>query len=343
MMLLLYLNAQHTSLVLLPEDGPLRRWLDDQQIRSFIVPQKRLSYLKRCLEIVRREKVDLIYGNNPSHYSRNAMLAAQLARKPFIWHFRGVKWHWGWRKGLFLRLATRVIAVSQATADSLARFYPQQRMTVVHNGVELSEYSCDRQRGRQYVMQQVALPRGAQLLISVSHVNPRKGHEEALHVVHHLLGQGLDVHLLVAGSLQRDPAYVQHIREQMQRLGLSERVHLLGLREDVPQLLPGADLFLHTALRDAHPRAVVEAMASGLPVAAFAAGGVAETVVDGETGFLRPVGDCRALAEAAQTLLCEPQRALAWGMQGRRRVQEQFTAAATAQRIGAIIDEVLVA
>ena len=125
------------------------------------------------------------------------------------------------------------------------------------------------------------------------------------------------------------------------RRHLQDRIHLLGLVRDIPELLASADIFLHTSKSEAHPRVLLEAMAAGLPVVAFSVEGNLETVVDGETGYLLPFGDIRGMAAAVRTLLESPELAAEMGRKGRERVRGNFTAAQTADRVALIIDGVL--
>jgi glycosyltransferase involved in cell wall biosynthesis len=88
---------------------------------------------------------------------------------------------------------------------------------------------------------------------------------------------------------------------QEHRLGA--RVKLTGQRSDVSDLLAAADVFAHPSQRDPFPLAVLEGLAAGLPVLAWADGGVREQVVHGETGFLVPTSDVNALTDAMSSLL----------------------------------------
>ncbi len=341
MMLLPYLRRRYEAAVLLDEPGFLSEWLAREGVPVFFLPEQGARSLLALRSLIRRERIALVYGNNPGSASRRAILAGRLAGARSVWHFRGVKWHWGWRKGAFLRLADRVVAVSGASARSLARFYPLEKMRVVHNGVEALQFSGDREESRRRLEALAGIPPGERILMMVSHVKPRKGQDEAVAVMERLARLGACPHLVIAGSLEHDPAYVEQIRARIRRGGLERRVHLLGLRQDIPRLLAGADLFLHTAAVDAHPRAVVEAMAAALPVVSFAVDGVAETVVDGETGYLAPEHDCEAMAGAVLSLLEDPLAAAAFGMRGRERAERDFSAAGTARKVEAIISELI--
>jgi glycosyltransferase involved in cell wall biosynthesis len=99
---------------------------------------------------------------------------------------------------------------------------------------------------------------------------------------------------------------------------------LLGERDDVPDLLATADVFVLPSKSEGMPISVLEAMAAGLPVVASAVGGVPEVVVDGETGFLVPPGDPEALADALGRLLADGELRRRMGAAGRRRAELRF-------------------
>lgn len=336
-----YLRRRYELALLLPESGPLSERMAQEQIPAFIIPGLRISTLGSIYSLLRREKFNLVYGNNPSSCSRNALIASRLACIPFIWHFRGIKNHWGWKKGIYLRAADRVVAVSQACAQPLYRFYPREKIHIIYNGVELKDYQIDHRRAHRLVREQNGLPADAEVILAVSHLRRRKGQAEAVAALERLVHDRPAAYLLFAGALNREPAYTAEVREQIRRAGLEGRVRFLGLREDIPLLLAGADLFMHTSTKEAHPRAVIEAMAAGLPVAAFAVAGVSETVDDGMTGFLLPYGDVAGLAVAACRLLEEPDLAARMGAAGRRRAAQSFTGEGTARKVEELIGEVL--
>ncbi len=113
--------------------------------------------------------------------------------------------------------------------------------------------------------------------------------------------------------------------EAIVRDGVAGRVTILGARDDVPALLRTADVFVLASRWEGLPLAVIEAMMSGLPVVATAVGGVAEEVVDGETGLLVPPENPEALASALARLLDDPALRRRMGAAGQARAREHFT------------------
>src|SRR5256885_11088321 len=106
--------------------------------------------------------------------------------------------------------------------------------------------------------------------------------------------------------------------------GLTETIDRLGNRGDVPDLLGSADVFVLSSRSEAFPVSILEAMAAGLPVVATNVGGVAKSVVDGETGLLVPPGDSGALAAALDRLLTDDALRLRLGAAGRERARPHF-------------------
>jgi glycosyltransferase involved in cell wall biosynthesis len=117
----------------------------------------------------------------------------------------------------------------------------------------------------------------------------------------------------------------QPLIDQARQLGVLDRFHFPGYRDDVPQVLAEVDAFVLPSRTEAFPNAVQEAMAAGLPVVASAVGGVVELVRDGRTGHLVPPGDPNALAMALLDLIDHPERATAFGAAARREVEERYS------------------
>src|SRR5262249_32468661 len=116
----------------------------------------------------------------------------------------------------------------------------------------------------------------------------------------------------------------QAIRQRVADLGLSERVSLLGVRRDVPQLLAAADVFVLASEREGLPIAALEAMAAGKPVVATAVGDLPRLVQDGRTGRIVPPGHANALADALQEVLSAPADAVKMGLRGRTIVARDY-------------------
>lgn len=287
---------------------------------------------------IRRAQVSLVYGNSAHGASRNALVAAKFCGVPFVYHLREMAKGRRRKKALF-PWADAAIAVSRATADSYDGSF-REPPRVVYNGVSLERFDLDRETCRREVRSEFGIDQDASIVIHVGNVYRRKGQRLALDVFREVQRTTPDSHLLIVGRLDRDPGYVDGLRSAVAEYGLEDRVTIAGLRIDVARLLAAADVFLHTALEDPHPRAVIEAMAARLPVVAVAVDGVSETVVDGETGFLvRPPRVERRLAERVVALLNSPALLETMGDRGRDRIGRLFSAERTARDVAEVILE----
>ncbi len=340
-LLLGYLREQYDVAVLLPGHGLFSDKLTEAGIPFHSLPALNRQAIPAMWRLIRSGQFDVVYGNSTHGSSRNALIAAKLARVPVIVHVREMGWGKTWRQMGFLRLADSVVAVSQACAESIKRFVKPGRLHVVYNGVPLDGYTFDREADRAYVLGECGLPPDSVVVVSLGHLCARKGQLYGVEALAQAVQHAPNIHLLLIGSLDRDAAYVEHVRTRIREGKLDERITLLGFRQDVMRLLSGSDILLHTAERDPHPRAVIEAMAAGLPVVGFATDGVSESVLSGETGLLVLRGDVRPLAENLLALVTDSETRTQMGDAGARLARRRFSAATTADQIGAVIDHVL--
>lgn len=163
----------------------------------------------------------------------------------------------------------------------------------------------------------LAPPTARAKLVAVGNLYPVKDHATLLRAAVRLPV----ARIAIAGrGSQEEP-----LRRLAHELGLAERVHLLGLRDDVDTILTAADIFVQPSLSEGLPLAVLEAMAFGLPVVATRVGGVPEAVVDGDTGYLVPAGDPEALGTALARLIESPDRGRSMGAAGRERAEAGFS------------------
>jgi glycosyltransferase involved in cell wall biosynthesis len=134
--------------------------------------------------------------------------------------------------------------------------------------------------------------------------------------------------LVVAGDGPQRTA----LEAEAERLGLGGAARFLGERADVPELLAAMNLVVHPSESEGLPNAVLEAMASGLPVIAAAIPGIDELVRDGETGVLVTPRDVAGLARTIGVLLDQPELAVKLGLAAQALVARQFDVATMVRR-----------
>jgi glycosyltransferase involved in cell wall biosynthesis len=231
--------------------------------------------------------------------------------------------------------ATTVVANSRYTADSVLAAAPRAHVEVVHNAVDLARFDpsrIDRAAARARLGEALGIG-DRPLLGVVAQVTPWKGQETAIEALALLREQGVDADLLLVGSAKFVAAstrfanedYVARLRALVASSALEDRVHWLGEREDVPEIIGALDVLLLPSWEEPFGRAVVEAMAMRVPVVATSVGGPREIVDDGREGRLVVPRDPRAWAAAIRAVLDAPERGAAMGRAGRERVERDFT------------------
>jgi glycosyltransferase involved in cell wall biosynthesis len=228
--------------------------------------------------------------------------------------------------------ATTVVANSQYTARSVQAAAPRASIEVVHNPVDLERWNpalIDRAGARA----RLGAASERVLLGVVAQLSPWKGQDTAIEALKILREQGVDAHLLVIGSARfvasatrfDNESYLARLHALVSASGLEDRVSWLGEREDVPELVRAMDVLLLPSWEEPFGRALIEAMALGVPVIATNVGGPPEIVRDGQEGYLLPPRDPRSWAGSIRRLVESPELALEMGRAGRRRVEQAFS------------------
>lgn len=299
-----------------------------------------LRFLFRLCWVLRKYQVQIIHVNSyvPGNYVR---LAALLMRVPLIIDH----WHGFTRLNLKRRVICRVLgrftdlslAVCQGVRTYVLKhcWLDPARVKVVYNGVEQALFQRPRPAGA--VRRDLGLPEEVPLLGLVARLDHwGKGHKE-LFTAMTLLSEQHPCHALIVGDGRRRG----EMQQMAQDLGLSPRIHFLGNRQDVPDLLAAMDIFVLPSHSEGVSLALLEAMAAGLPVIVSEVGGLPEVVQHEENGLLIPVGDAEALAHSLSRVLRDPLWAQTLGEKARREVKTRFSLERLGQEINAIYDELV--
>lgn len=235
--------------------------------------------------------------------------------------------------GLAVALSDRTVAVSNGLADDLRRdlFGRASRISMIANGVRPVRAA------QTSLRDELRLGPGDRLLVSVGNLYPVKGHRHLIDAMALLGARHETLHLAIGGRGELADALAARARD----LGLANRVHLLGLRSDIPALLAAADAFVLPSLSEGLPLALLEAMFAGCPIVASEVGEVGAALAHGECGVLVPAGNASALARALEDLLGDPARARALSERAARRAAAEYDVSQMVRRYGEVYDEVL--
>ena len=276
-------------------------------------PAHDLAALGRLVALFRRLRPDLVHTHT-AKAGTLGRLAARLAGVPIIVHtFHGhvlegyfspalTRIFLGIERAL-ARRTDRIVTVSPRVRESLLALgigRPEQ-VEVVPLGLPLERFAAAAP-GTARLRERLAIPPAAPLLGSVGRLVPIKDHPTLFAALCHR-GVGA-AHLLVVGDGERRTA----LEAMARSLGLAERVHFLGWRDDLETILPELDMVICSSRNEGTPVALIEAMASGVPVLSTDVGGVADLVTHGKTGWLVPAGNPAALAGGIQDLLEDAER-----------------------------------
>jgi glycosyltransferase involved in cell wall biosynthesis len=212
------------------------------------------------------------------------------------------------------RLVDVRAAVSEYTAGTVrqAHAVPPERVCVVENAVDHSRF---RSVDGASVRRELGLGR-EKLVVSVARLDEEKGGSVLLRAISLL---DADAHLALVGEGEREAAW----RALAARLGIGARVHFLGLRNDVEQILAASDLVVvPSQWQEAFGLAVVEGMAAGKPVVVTESGAMPQIV--GDAGLVVPRHDAVAMAEALQRVLSDETLARRLSLRARRRAEERY-------------------
>jgi glycosyltransferase involved in cell wall biosynthesis len=255
--------------------------------------------------------------------------AAKLAGIPHVITMHGGRYYAGrLRRRLALKTAIaisgRTVAVSNSVAGALRHDLglAASRVIAITNGVRHMPPATTRLR------EELGLEADARLAVAVGSLYAVKGHRHLIEAVDLIARRYPDLHVAIAGRGDQADALEARARE----LGLQDRVHLLGLRADVPAIIAAADVFVLPSLSEGLPLALLEAMFEARPIIASEVGDVRVALADGDAGLLVPPGDTRALASALETLLGDRDHARALGAAAAARAEAEYDLARMVDR-----------
>ena len=217
--------------------------------------------------------------------------------------------------------AARYVAVSEAARQAIIRHLgvPSEKIVTILNAVDLTPFQQPRQ-DRAEIRAALGLAPDAVVLGSVGNLLPLKNYDSLLRWFAELAARFPHIQLLIVGEGKERPA----LEDLVAALHLSGKVRLPGFRDDIPEVLNAMDIFAFPSLSEGLPRAVMEAMAAGLPCVALDVGGNAEAVVDGQTGYVLAPEDGAGFKNALSRLIMDDSLRKKLGKTGKKRAFALF-------------------
>lgn len=348
--------TRYTPHLLLPHEGKLSQawreagfkvhFLPFRGASTFFVPAvwQRFPIVGRIADLIQREKIGLVYSDY--HTLPYVVGACRKANVPHLW----AVWGWWFQPKLWQRAFFRqqhTLAHSQSIREGFLGnppFMPSERIDIVYMGVETERFHplVDGASLRQ----ELGIGADTPLVSMVARFQSVKGHEVFQEMARSVARAMPQVQFIVAGEetfgVSADQAYRDNVLNEAKNDPLlSERLHYIGFRSDVERVMACSDVVVCASDFESYGMAIIEAMACARPVVSTNNGGMKETILEGETGYLLAPRDANAMAERVIELLKNPTLRLQLGERAHARVNALFSARATAQAMMTRFDRLL--
>jgi glycosyltransferase involved in cell wall biosynthesis len=277
--------------------GSIRRYLRETQphiVHTFLLTASLYGRLAAILE-----RVPVVIGTEVNIYQHK-------------------RWHHAVAERLLMRGTSRVIV----SAESVKDFYVRQvhadpaKVDVIYNAVDWSQLETT--MNREDVRASLGLAPDAKVAGVIARLTEQKGHRFLFDALQRIPLD--DVHLIVVG----DGDLRDVLRQAATKRGLAGRVHFVGARRDLGNLLAAMDVFVLPSLWEGLPLSLVLAMGAAVPVVSTAVAGIPEVVQDGQTGLLVPPGEVQALGDALERLFGDAEMRARIGRCARAAVLPKF-------------------
>lgn len=306
------LNHEYKCLVAAGGNGPLLERLREFGVQTVSIPSllrdirafSDIGALRELYILFKKERPDIVHLNSSKAGLLGAIAARIAGVKRIIFTVHGWPFNepispvaklFRWYASLAtLLLCHTSISVSHFDAVHAPFGYP---LLTIHNGIAEPHF-LSREEAREKLLQNIAASGITSIIGTVAELHKNKGVDLLLDAMPHVP----NTTLLVIGEGEERPA----LEQQIKRLGLTSRVHLLGFIPDAASLLKAFDIFVLPSRTEALGYVLLEAGFAEVPVVASTVGGIPEIIEDGLTGVLVPAYDAQALAEALQTLTVSP-------------------------------------
>ena len=290
-----------------------------------------LGVARRLGRELKRRRVDLVHAHQytPFFYAGLGRLLTRTRGTPILFTEHGR--HYPDPRKLKHVVANRALLGRQDRVTAVGHFVKRAlvanegiadaRIEVIHNGIDVEAFTPKNDASRAEARRRLELADDTPVLMQVARFHPVKDHATAIRALGRLAEAGVAFTMVFVGDGET--------RGDMESLATAcnvrNRCRFVGVRDDVRDLLPAADAFVLSSVSEGVSVTLLEAMATGLPVAATDVGGNGEVVAHRHTGLLSPRGDPDALAQHLALLLADPALRRDMGDAAVHRAHEHFT------------------
>lgn len=312
------------EVVCLKEPGPLGEKIASRHaVHSGLLSSKwDIGVLPRLTRLMRERNADAVVTVGAGDKMFWGRLAARCAGVPVVCsalHSTGWPDGVGKLNRVLTPLTDGFIAVADHHGVHLSKHerFPEDRVHIIRNGIDCERFSPSGD-ARINLRAELGVDESTKLVGIVAALRSEKNHSMFMDVAKNVLALRNDVHFVVVGDGPERPMIEALIAQH----GIGEHVHMLGTRHDADKIVAGLDLFLLCSHNEASPVSILEALACEVPVVCTRVGSVAESVIDGKTGYLVDVDNRAAMTARVQELLSDAAKSQKMGRKGRDLVLE---------------------
>ena len=268
---------------------------------------------KMLREIIEKEQFDLIYCHTPvgAMLARLAGISARKKGTKVIYMAHGFHFYNGapllnWMlyypvEKFLSRFTDGLITINQEDYRRAQKFHAGKTVLIPGVGIDLDKFQ-KKEPTRQEIRNKLGIPEGKIILMSVGELTKRKNHMVVVEALAWL--KEYDILYVICG----DGPLKARLRAKAEELGVRERLKLLGFRKDIAELHKAADIFVFPSLQEGLPVAVMEAMASGLPIVASKIRGNEDLISNNQGGYLINPKDSEQIAKAIEKMIQNPEK-----------------------------------
>lgn len=268
---------------------------------------------KMLREITEKEQFDLIYCHTPvgAMLARLAGISARKKGTKVIYMAHGFHFYNGapllnWMiyypaEKFLSRFTDGLITINQEDFQRAQKFYAGKTVLIPGVGIDLDKFQ-KKEPARQEIRNKLGIPESKIILMSVGELTKRKNHMVVIEALARL--KEYNILYVICG----DGPLKAQLRAKAEELGVRDRLKLLGFRKDIAELHKAADIFVFPSLQEGLPVAVMEAMASGLPIVASKIRGNEDLISNNQGGFLVKPKDSEQVAKAIEKMIQNPKK-----------------------------------
>lgn len=359
--LLKYLKTKGVKpIVIIPGHGPLEKLLVDNKIEykkirmfgwvisldKYHSPKERIKWgLKnfinifqeiRIFRLIKKNKIELMHLNATT--ASWGFRAAKISGIPIVWHIREFleedlnKRFWN-RKRAFKKIgkANTVITISESVKNKYIKLINNNNLTRIYNGIDVGNYNDVHNK---------PFEKKCIVLTLTGRIVPKKGHEEVINAVHHLVETGLtNIKVRFVGG-EGEESFINQIKRNIHDLDLGNYIKFMGYRDDIHNVWAETDIALICSKAEAFGRVTVEAMMAGALVIGANTEGTAE-LISGNHGLIYEQGNYLSLAETIRFAIDHKEEMTLIASEAQIYSKKTFTAEINANNIYEVYERIL--